>query len=236
MKIKWSRKEGYQINSKTDKRFSPFFCYLRDGKSIEWHYQVSVKGYSSIEEGKGKLPLNKLLDPFTQYCNMWRAWAKDHPVLIEELFELVKQHDNTLGDFFASTETNQAHALSLVLNETFLGHKRIIVAGSRSITDYKALCSALNELAIPTSTIISGGAVGVDSLAIQFAKENKIPVEIYYPDWNRLGRRAGMVRNAEMAKRGHVLLAMWDGVSVGTKAMIEMAKNNGLDVIVKTTT
>lgn len=234
-KVTWARKAGYQINTKTDKRFSPFYCYMSDNKSIEYHYMTTIKGYASIEEGKGKPPLNKLLDPFTQYCNMYRAWAKQHAELIEELFELVKQHDYVLGDFFANSPTNQAHALSLVLNETFLGYKRIIVAGSRSITDYKTIRDVLVELDIPTSTIVSGNAVGVDSLGLQYAKEFNVPCEIYNANWDKYGRSAGFIRNKEMANRAHMLVAFWDGKSPGTKHMIELAKDNGLDVIVKTT-
>ena len=53
----------YECSSRGDKRFSAFYAYV-DGKSIEYIYQVEIKGYSSIEEGKGKP--GKLYDFATQ--------------------------------------------------------------------------------------------------------------------------------------------------------------------------
>ena len=51
-------------------------------------------------------------------------------------------------------------------------------------------------------------------------------------DWERHGKAAGPIRNAEMADVSDALIAFWDGQSCGTKSMIELAKRKGLQVAV----
>ena len=57
----------------------------------------------------------------------------------------------------------------------------------------------------------------------------------FYPNWDGLGKRAGYVRNVEMAKFAiennsvGVLIAFWDGKSKGTKHMIGLAGKYGLE-------
>jgi hypothetical protein len=45
-----------------------------------------------------------------------------------------------------------------------------------------------------------------------------------------LGRKAGPLRNQEMAEEADALIAIWDGQSAGTRSMIEEAHKLGLDV------
>lgn len=98
---------------------------------------------------------------------------------------------------------------------------KLIIAGSR---DYNLTTEKLDHyikfLELEPTLIISGGARGPDTIAIQYAKEKNIPVKIFYPDWST-GRGAGMVRNKLMAQEGDELLAFWDHQSKGTKNMIE---------------
>ena len=119
---------------------------------------------------------------------------------------------------------------------------RIIIAGSREFNDYNFLKETVKKI-IDNYTnvsndveIISGTARGADKLGEQFAKEFGLKVKRFIPDWNGLGKRAGYVRNAEMAKYAvqdnnfGVLIAFWDGVSKGTKHMIDLAYKYGLEV------
>lgn len=121
MKFYWHKSKGYECSSKGDKRFSPFFAILEDGRSIEVHYQCDVKGYdvggTDWKVGKGKPPLTDI-NLFEAYLDLWKQWAKNNPDLIEELRQLAKQHNYMLTDRFATTEINQANALSIILNET----------------------------------------------------------------------------------------------------------------------
>ena len=118
--FKYSVHSGYECSSKGDKRFSAFFARMPDGKSIEHHYQVNVKGYPSIEEGKGKPPLKKMSTDalYERYLDLWRQWACLHPQEIEELRYHASQCGYVLRDRFATSHVNQARALAQILNET----------------------------------------------------------------------------------------------------------------------
>ena len=119
---------------------------------------------------------------------------------------------------------------------------RIIIAGSRDFNDYELLKKSAIEIItkktmLPDLTrIISGGARGADTLGELFANEMGLEISRFIPDWDGLGKRAGYVRNAEMAKFAvedgnyGVLIAFWDGQSRGTKHMIDLAKRYGLEV------
>ena len=119
---------------------------------------------------------------------------------------------------------------------------RVIIAGSRDFNDYKLLKQSAIEIITKKTMltdltrIISGGARGADTLGERFANEMGLEISRFIPDWDGLGKRAGYVRNAEMAKFAvednsyGVLIAFWDGQSRGTKHMIDLANKHGLEV------
>lgn len=107
---------------------------------------------------------------------------------------------------------------------------KTIIAGSRTITNYAKLLQAIDELPWVITLVISGGAKGVDRLGETYAKENDLPLEIYPANWDKFGRKAGPIRNSEMADNAEALLALWDGESRGTKHMIQTANYKGLKV------
>jgi|ERR1039458_1423661 hypothetical protein len=88
------------------------------------------------------------------------------------------------------------------------------------------ICSARIEAAPWKPTlIISGAARGADALGERWACEHAIPLVRMPADWDAHGRRAGYLRNLEMAKQAQALIALWDGTSRGTAHMIETARN-----------
>lgn len=117
---------------------------------------------------------------------------------------------------------------------------RLIVAGSRTVTDRDAIFAKLDKLTsrIYPSEIVCGGARGPDEFGREWGEANGIAVAEFPADWNgcppHLKKTAGMVRNAEMSWYGTHLAAFWDGVSPGTKGMIEIAQRDGLVVRVVT--
>ena len=118
---------------------------------------------------------------------------------------------------------------------------RVIIAGSRSFNDYELLreqCLSILQEKMRTHrvVIVSGHARGADSLGERFAKEFSLPFELHPAKWRLLGKAAGMVRNAEMAKCSDALIAFWDGESSGTRHMISFARKRGLEVSVINTT
>ena len=82
---------------------------------------------------------------------------------------------------------------------------------------------------------VSGGCRGVDTLAERFCKLHGYPIKVFNADWATYGKRAGYLRNKQMAEYASgvpdsVLIAFWDGKSRGTKMMIDLAKEHNLNV------
>lgn len=111
-----------------------------------------------------------------------------------------------------------------------------IIAGSREIVDYGVVKEAVMRAAlykgIAITEVISGGARGVDSLAISYAKEYNLPYRVMFADWDTYGRRAGYRRNEAMADVAEALVAVWDGTSSGTRHMINTALDRDLPTYV----
>ena len=113
---------------------------------------------------------------------------------------------------------------------------RVIVAGSRTASTpshYWLLQRKLDHILQKKSIthdiiIVSGTANGADKLGEKYAATRFYNVERYPADWTQHGRRAGYIRNAEMATDADALVALWDGESRGTKHMIAIAQQMGL--------
>lgn len=119
---------------------------------------------------------------------------------------------------------------------------KLIVAGSRRFNDFELLKSEVvmfiaeavsDKFANPENAslkieIVSGGATGADNLGERFAKERNDKLKIFTADWNTHGKKAGYLRNRQMAEYATHCICFWDGKSKGTKMMIELARQNGL--------
>lgn len=121
----------------------------------------------------------------------------------------------------------------------------ILVSGSRGFDDYLLLARVLDRLtesyACPTLIVGDGyksvwdmqrrdyRKIGADWHALAWAEYHWYTRWIYNAEWQRHGKRAGMVRNAEMvefaAEQGcEMFVAFWDGDSPGTAHTIELAR------------
>ena len=90
-----------------------------------------------------------------------------------------------------------------------LTNKRIAVVGSRVFGDYDLLDNVLKEFIEPEDLIVSGGAVGADSMAQRWAKENGRSILIHYPNYALNGRVATFVRNRYIAEDAEIVLAFY---------------------------
>lgn len=110
---------------------------------------------------------------------------------------------------------------------------RVIVAGSREFKDYqlleKTLDDFLQDRKEPTR-ILCGMAHGADELGLLYAHRHNYELEKHPAKWNIHGKRAGFIRNEEMANNADALVAFWDGKSHGTKDMIKRAQEHGLGI------
>jgi len=107
---------------------------------------------------------------------------------------------------------------------------RVIIAGSRTITDYSIVEKAVIASGFNVTEIISGGAKGVDRLGELWAKINGVKLSRFQADWNTYGRVAGFIRNAEMLKFADALIVVWDGKSRGTFDILSKARKRCLPV------
>jgi predicted Rossmann fold nucleotide-binding protein DprA/Smf involved in DNA uptake len=90
-----------------------------------------------------------------------------------------------------------------------LTKKRVAVVGSRKFSNWEQLNRTLNELMVEDDEIVSGGAIGADSMAQRWAKENGFLIHIYYPNWERNGKGAGFIRNRKIAENSDIVLAFY---------------------------
>jgi len=113
---------------------------------------------------------------------------------------------------------------------------RIIVAGSRYFSNKEWLYSVLDDYIKSVDDnveIVSGHCRGADMLGEQYAKDHGIPLVLFPANWSKYGKRAGYIRNDQMAKyaseKKGVLIAFPIGEARGTKMMIRIAHDYDLE-------
>lgn len=105
----------------------------------------------------------------------------------------------------------------------------IIIAGTRTFDNYELLELEVKKFILenkikPTVSIVSGKAKGADSLGEIFAKKYNFPIIEMPAKWDEFGKRAGYVRNEEMAKISNFCIIFWDGKSSGSANMADLAE------------
>ncbi len=100
---------------------------------------------------------------------------------------------------------------------------KVAIIGSRSIKKIDL------EIYIPkdVTEIVSGGAIGIDRLARNYAIKNKIKLTEFLPDYDNFGRVAPLKRNIEIIEQADLVIAFWDGKSKGTQFVIENCLKTG---------
>ena len=86
---------------------------------------------------------------------------------------------------------------------------KIAVVGSRQFTNYGQLCDYLDHTLKWGDSIISGGAIGVDSMAQRYCKDRGVRITIIYPDFGHFGRGATFVRNKEIVEESDRVIAFY---------------------------
>lgn len=108
---------------------------------------------------------------------------------------------------------------------------KVIIAGSRTITEIRHLENAVAKLLVLSpnfilriTEVVSGTARGADQLGEAWALKQNIPIKKMPADWDRYKKAAGPIRNREMAKYADMAIVLWDGSSRGAKNMIDEMK------------
>jgi hypothetical protein len=104
---------------------------------------------------------------------------------------------------------------------------KLAIVGSRDFNDYEFLKKTVEPIKKNVTLVVSGGAKGADSLGERWAKENNIPTQIFYPDWNKYGKSAGFKRNVEIVDNCDAVVAFQINESKGTQHTINIATDKG---------
>jgi hypothetical protein len=111
---------------------------------------------------------------------------------------------------------------------------RLLVCGGRTFDDAVRLWRTLDSLhrVHGFTALIHGTATGADTLAGTWAKQKKIPVLKFRPDWKRYGNRAaGPIRNQKMLDEGKPDLVVAFKGGSGTRDMMKKARAAGVPVV-----
>lgn len=103
---------------------------------------------------------------------------------------------------------------------------KVAIIGSRNLN----ITNIGDYLPENVTEIISGGAKGVDSCAKEYALKNNIPFTEFLPDYRRFGRGAPLKRNLLIIEYADMVIAFWNGVSKGTKYVIDNCQKVNIPV------
>lgn len=101
----------------------------------------------------------------------------------------------------------------------------LLVSGCRHYNNYYQFARKMDKMIarFPRQelTIIEGGAKGVDYLAFIYAMRRGIKCLTFEADWDGQGKAAGFIRNTDMLQTATHCVTFWDGISKGTKHVVE---------------
>ncbi len=99
---------------------------------------------------------------------------------------------------------------------------KVAIVGSREIKTVN-----VGKYVTEGDEIVSGGAIGVDTCAADYAKRNGLTLTEFLPNYRRYGRGARIVRNKQIVDYAERVVVFWNGSSKGAKTVIEYAEKVG---------
>lgn len=114
---------------------------------------------------------------------------------------------------------------------------RILITGSRTWQKEMTIRDAIEDQWLTTliheqNTLVHGGAAGADTMAAKWGDFFAMDIEGHLADWQKHGKRAGFVRNAEMVALGaDVCLAFIRDESKDATMTADLAEKAGIHVI-----
>ena len=105
---------------------------------------------------------------------------------------------------------------------------KVAVVGSRGLE----ICNLEKYLPEGTTEIVSGGAKGIDTCAKMYAEKHKLKYTEFLPEYEKYKKGAPLKRNLQIIDYADFVVAFWDGISKGTKFVIDTSikKNKKLAV------
>ncbi len=97
---------------------------------------------------------------------------------------------------------------------------KLAIIGSRGLT----VKNLEKYLPSDVTEIVSGGAKGIDTCAMEYALTQGIKLTEILPAYKKYGRSAPLKRNLLIIDYADEVLAFWDGRSRGTKYVIDQCR------------
>lgn len=123
----------------------------------------------------------------------------------------------------------------IIYEEDINKSMKILICGDRNWSDENTITETLFPFIMDYPTIIHGGARGADTMGETVAERFSLRTTNFRAQWSRYGNSAGIIRNREMIKaKPDLVLAFHNDIenSKGTKDMIKIAREAGIEVIV----
>lgn len=121
-----------------------------------------------------------------------------------------------------------------VVQDTNLNTKSVRYIGKQPAS-IKLIEQAVELSGFHVTEVVCGMADGVDALGLNWAYMKGVSVKempVTKQAWTTYGKKAGMLRNAAMGqyakKHNGGCIIIWDGISPGSRGMLEIAKALGL--------
>lgn len=119
----------------------------------------------------------------------------------------------------------------------------VAIVGDREVTDYTIIDKAVKQSGFEVTEVVSGGAKGVDSLAVRWAEDHGLPWKEFKADWNDItvkgavvkvnkwGRKynaqAGFQRNSQIVDYSEAVIAIQpNGPTSGTQDTVKKTKKS----------
>lgn len=196
---------------------------LREALEKQGNKKPEIKGFKAeikkailckIEQNDR---LSSLLKNSTLPLTHYYVWGdeKDYRITYPEAYAWIHEYISDVRDFL----NGKAH--------------KLLIAGSRTINDLDLVRACYKDLKIKVIEFVSGMAKkGPDASCLDIAEEEGLPCAKFPADWDTHKKAAGFIRNEEMAQYATFGLILWDGVSHGSKHMIERCKFYGIQHVV----
>lgn len=107
------------------------------------------------------------------------------------------------------------------------GAPRIAIVGSRTYPRMDLVIDYVARDLPENAVVISGGARGVDTVAVAEARACGMETVVHKADWDTHGKKAGFLRNQTIVDDAHAVVVFWDFQSRGTLDTIRKAIRAG---------
>lgn len=214
-----SFEEHFVKNTSYDLIDGPKVNYSFKGKQHVYHCDFFIESINCPVEVKSKFYMMKYFEINVEKFNVL-MFKYGKVLIVLDKKEYLIESDQDLIIFMVK------------LYFEYFKDKRLGIIGSR---DYNLGLTGLdilfNIMNIEPSLIVSGHGGKSDLSGEYYSDLCGIDTLIFPADWKKYGKRAGFMRNTDIADNSDIILSLWDGESRGTLDTMKKMKLSGKSVI-----